>query len=173
MSMILFVEELGRTLRQEIARKFATHPRASLGVALVAGLVAVVVTWSAISALLWPPTRNAYGSVSGTVTSVSGSPVADAVVLFVNDAAGSGASAQTDASGNFTARGIRAGRYAVAIQPAIKPGNGELTKENVLAARTQLEARVPLRFQETTTSGLTADLVLGRNRYDVDLRETR
>ena len=117
MSMLLIVEELGRTLRQEIARKFATHPRASLGVALVAGLVAVVVTWSAISALLWPPTRNAYGSVSGTVTSVSGSPVADAVVLFVNDAAGSGASAQTDARGNFTTRGIRAGRYAVAIQP--------------------------------------------------------
>ena len=75
--------------------------------------------------------------------------------------------------GNFTARGIRAGRYAVAIQPAIKPDNGELTKEYVLAARTQLEASVPLRFQETTTSGLTADLVLGRNRYDVDLRETR
>ena len=166
MSMLLIVEELGRTLRQEIARKFATHPRASLGVALVAGLVAVVVTWSAISALLWPPTRNAYGSVSG-------SPVADAVVLFVNDAAGAGASAQTDASGNFTARGIRAGRYAVAIQPAIKPDNGELTKEDVLAARTQLEASVPLRFQETTTSGLTADLVLSRNRYDVELRVTR
>ena len=82
MSMLLIVEELGRTLRQEIARKFATHPRASLGVALVAGLVAVVVAWSALSALFWPLKRNAYGSVSGTVTSVSGSPVADSVVLL-------------------------------------------------------------------------------------------
>lgn len=173
MSMLLIVEELGRTLRQEIARKFATHPRASLGVALVAGLVAVVVAWSALSALFWPLKRNAYGSVSGTVTSVSGSPVADSVVLFVNDAAGAGASAQTDVSGNFTARGIRAGRYAVAIQPAIKPGKGELTKEEALAARTRLEASVPLRFQDASTSGLAVDLILGRNRYDVDLREPR
>jgi len=173
MSMILIVEELARTLRQEIARKFATHPRGSLGVACVAGLVAVVVAWSVLSAVLWPPRRNAYGSVSGTVTSVSGSPVADAVILFVNDAAGAGASTRTDASGRFTAGGIRSGRYAVAIQPVIKPGTGELTKEEVFAARTQLEASVPLRFQDASTSGLAADLVLGRNRYDVDLRKPR
>jgi hypothetical protein len=95
------------------------------------------------------------------------------VVLFVNDAAGAGASARTDAGGRFTARGIRAGRYTVAIQPVIESGTGELTKEEALAARTRLEASVPLRFQDASTSGLAADLLLGRNRYDVDLRAPR
>lgn len=170
MSIGFIVAELGRTLRHEIARACASHPKTSAAVALVAGLAAVVVAWSIVTSLLWPPQRNVYGSVSGTVTSVSGKPVADALVLFVNDAAGAGASGRTDASGRFTAQGIRAGRYAVAIQPAIEIGDGELTKEQVLAARTRLEASVPLRFQETATSGLVADLVLGRNRYDVDLR---
>lgn len=173
MSMILVVEELARTLRQEITRKFDIHPRASLAVSVAVGLIAVIVGWSVLVALLYPPKRNAYGSVSGTVTSVSGGPVADAMVLFVNDAAGAGASARTDASGRFTARGIRAGRYAVAIQPVIEPVTGELTKEEALAARTRLEASVPLRFQDASTSGLAADLLLGRNRYDIDLRAPR
>lgn len=173
MSMSLVVAELGRTLRQEIAGKFATHPRATVTVGLAAGAVAVFVAWSILSALLWSPKRNAYGSVSGTVTAVSGMPVADAMVLFVNDAAGSGASARTDAAGRFTAQGVRAGRYAVAIQPIVEIGTGELTKEEALAARTRLEAAVPLRFQEAGTSGLTADFVPGRNQYDIDLRGTR
>lgn len=173
MSIAFVVAELGRTLRQEIGRACATHPKTTAAAALVAGIVALAVAWSVISALLWPPQRNLYGSVSGTVTSVSGSPVADAIVLFVNDTAGAGASGRTDSSGSFTAQGIRAGRYAVAIQPVIEIGNGELTREQVLAARSRLEAGVPLRFQEAATSGLTADLVLGRNRYDVDLRSPR
>lgn len=173
MSIAFVVAELGRTLRQEIARACVTHPKTSAAAGLVAGLVALAVAWSIISALIWPSQRNQYGSVSGTVTSVSGAPVADVMVLFVNDAAGAGASGRTDSSGRFTAQGIRAGRYAVAIQPAIEIGNGELTKEQVLAARTRLEASVPLRFQDAATSGLTADLVLGRNRYDIDLRIPR
>jgi len=173
MSIAFVVAELGRTLRQEIARACAAHPKTSAAAALVAGLVALAVAWSVISTLLWPPQRNLYGSVSGTVTSVSGTPVADVLVLFVDDAAGVGASGRTDSGGRFTAQGIRAGRYAVAIQPAIESGAGELTKEQVLAARSRLEASVPLRFQDAATSGLTADLVLGRNRYDVDLRSPR
>jgi hypothetical protein len=173
MSIGFIVVELGRTLRHEIGRACATHPKTSAAAALVAGLVAVVVGWSVISSLLWPPQRNLYGSVSGTVTSVSGTPVADALVLFVNDAAGAGASGRTDASGHFTAQGIRAGRYVVAIQPVIEPSNGELSKDQVVAARSRLETSVPLRFQDASTSGLTADLVLGRNRYDIDLRSPR
>ena len=167
------IAELVRTLRQEIARAFEVRPRTSQAVAAVAGLVALVVAWSVISAVLWPPQRNLYGSVSGTLTSVSGTPVADALVLFVNEAAGTGASARTDPGGRFSAQGIRAGRYAVSIQPVIESGNAALTKEQVLAARTRLEANVPVRFQDAVTSGLTADLVLGRNRYDIDLRSLR
>jgi hypothetical protein len=55
----------------------------------------------------------------------------------------------------------------------IAVGNGELTKEQALDARARLEASVPVRFQDAATSGLTADLVVGRNRYDVDLRSPR
>lgn len=171
--MSFLVAEVSRTLRQELARKFATHPRASLAVAVVAGLIAVVIAWSVISSLFWPPKRNAYGSVSGTATSVSGTPLPDVMVLFVNEAAGAGASARTDAGGHFTATGIRAGRYAVAIQPLIEGTEGELTKEQAVAASTCLEASVPLHFQDVSTSGLSAALVLGRNRYDIDLRTAR
>lgn len=173
MSVSLIVVELGRTLRQEIARAFTTRPKTTAAIALVAGLVALAVAWSIISTLIWPPQRNLYGSVSGTVTSVSGTPVADVMVLFVNDAAGAGASGRTDAGGRFTVQGIRPGRYTVAIQPVIESGDGELTRELVVAARSRLEASVPLRFQDAATSGLTADLALGRNRYDVDLRSPR
>jgi hypothetical protein len=173
MSVSLIVVELGRTLRQEVARAFTTRPKTTAAIALVAGLVALAVAWSVVSGLIWPPQRNLYGTVSGTVTSVSGTPVADVLVLFVDDAVGVGASGRTDSGGRFTAKGIRAGRYAVAIQPAIESGAGELTKEQVLAARSRIEASVPLRFQDAATSGLNADLVLGRNRYDIDLRSSR
>lgn len=173
MHALLVLSELGSMLWQVVARKFETNPRASLAVATVGGLVLLVALLSLVSSLLWPAQRNVWGSVSGEVTSVSGAPVANAAVLFVNDQAGVGASATTDSSGHFTAYGVQPGRYVVTIQPVIERSGGELTKEAALAARSKLEASVPLRFQDGATSGLEADLKRGRNRYDIDLRERR
>jgi hypothetical protein len=45
----------------------------------------------------------------------------------------------------------------------------EISQEDVLAARTALEPRVPKRFQEVGSSGLTVTMTGGRNRYDIDL----
>lgn len=169
----LLLAEVAATLQQAIARKFATNPRTSTAVAAAGGLVVLFVLWSALSAILWPPQRNVYGSVAGTVTSVTGAPVANAIVLFVNEAAGVGSSGRTDSGGGYVARGVQPGRYAVAIQPVITGGSGELTKEMADAARTQLEASVPRRFHDAGTSGLTAELKRGRNRYDVNLSGQR
>jgi len=173
MYLTLVMAELATTLRQVITEKFKTSPRTSLAVAATTGLLTLVLLWSALSALVWPPRRNVYGSVAGTVTSVNGSPVGNALVLFVDDTAGAGSSARTDSGGYYSANGVPRGTFAVAIQPVIEVVNGELTKEAADAARTQLEASVPLRFQAAETSGLTVTLRGGRNRYDIDLSGKR
>lgn len=168
----LLFTELAATLQQALARRFATNPRTTMAAVSVSGLLVLFVLWSVVSSILWPPKRNVYGSVAGAITSVTGSPVANASVLFVNEAAGVGTSGRTDASGRYSAHGVQPGRYAVAIQPVVNPGSGELTKEMADASKKQLEATVPLKYQDATTSGLSAELKRGRNRYDVNLGET-
>lgn len=173
MHVFLVLAELAATLRREIARCFETKPRMSTAVAATIAILGLFVLWSILSAIVWPPKRNVYGSVAGTVISVTGSPVANATVLFVNEAAGAGASGRTDAGGGYRAQGVPPGRYAVAIQPVVNVGSGELTKEMAEAARSQLETSVPLKFQDAATSGLTVELQRGRNRYDVNLSGKR
>jgi hypothetical protein len=91
-------------------------------------------------------------------------------VLFIDDATGVGASGKTDAGGAYRAEGIQAGRYAVAVQPVVEAGDREISHQDVLAARAALESRVPGRFQNVGSSGLTAMMTGGQNRYDIDLR---
>lgn len=173
MYVTLVLAEIATSLKQGIARRFETNPRTSMAVAVTGGLVALFLVWSILASVLWPPKRNVYGSVAGTITSVTGSPVGNAIVLFVNEAAGVGASGRTDASGSYTAHGVRPGTYSVAIQPVVSGGSGELTKEMVITAKAQFEPSVPLKFQDAATSGLTADFKRGRNRYDVNLSDKR
>lgn len=173
MSASFVIAELASMLRRSIERKFETNPRMTLAVGATAGLVSLVLAWWTVSALFWPSARSAFGSVAGTVTSVTGSPVTNAIVMFVDDAAGVGSSGRTDSRGSYVARGIKPGRYAVAIQPIVNTGAGEITKEAVATARSQFEALVPLKFHETATSGLAVELKRGRNRYDVDLTGSR
>lgn len=161
---------LTEPLRRSIAQRFDTQPHLSAIVTAVSGLILLACLWSVLTAFFWPPKRNMYGSVGGTVTSVRGEPVAEAVVLFIDEAAGVGASGQTDSVGRYMIRGVQPGTYAVAIQPVVPSGNNALTQEDVVAAQSQLESHVPLRFQDASTSGLAAELKRGRNHHDVDLR---
>lgn len=171
MYVTLLLQEVASALRQIVSQRFQTHPRTSFAVASAAGFVALWVAWSVVVAFFWSPQRNVYGSVSGTVTSVTGGRVTNVVVSFVNETAGVGASSPTDSGGHFWTHGILPGRYAVAIQPAAEGATYSLTKEDVVAARSRLDAEVPSRFQDAATSGLSVELKRGRNRYDVDLRE--
>ncbi len=169
MNIKSLLDDLAVSIAQVVARKFEANPRATTAATLGAGFVIVWLAWTAVSAAIWPPKQIVYGSVAGTVTSATGGPVANAIVTFVSEATGIGASARTDSNGRFSAAGVLPGNYAVAIRPVIDAGNAEPTKEAVLAARARLEPGVPTRFQDHSTSGLSAELKRGRNRYDIDL----
>jgi len=173
MTFFYSLSEIVVALQREIARRVTTHPRTSLATLLIGGtlLLWVIAFWTV--SLVWPPRRSPWGSVAGRVAAIDGTPVANAIVLFVDDSAGVGASARTGTDGQYAAYGVQTGRYAVAVQPIVEVGNAELTQEAVLAARTRLEAAVPARFQEPQTSGLRVELQQGQNHYDVDLSATR
>jgi hypothetical protein len=157
----LIVAEVCDTLRRLVAGKAEAAPVAT--VTLTTPIVAVLLfaLWHTFSWLLWPAGGSRWGSVHGQVTSVTG------------DHAGVGASGKTDSSGAYRACGIQAGQYVVAVQPLIDTTDHEIRREDVLAAREQLETSVPSRFQDPLSSGLTAGLKGGRNRYDIDLRNHR
>jgi hypothetical protein len=169
----LIVAEVCDTLRRLVAGKAEAAPVAT--VTLTTPIVAVLLfaLWHTFSWLLWPAGGSRWGSVHGQVTSVTGEPVEGVVVLFIDDHAGVGASGKTDSSGAYRACGIQAGQYVVAVQPLIDTTDHEIRREDVLAAREQLETSVPSRFQDPLSSGLTAGLKGGRNRYDIDLRNHR
>jgi hypothetical protein len=170
MHYVLILGEIVTTLRRGLLRQWERHPRTTLAAGTALAAVLALIVWSTLSAILWPPRRHAWGSVQGRVTSVAGEPVAGVEVLFIDDVTGVGASGKTDASGAYRAEGIKAGRYAVAVQPVVETGDREISQQDVLAARVALEPRVPGRFQEVGSSGLTATMTGGRNRYDIDLR---
>lgn len=160
-------------LRRALLREWDRNPQRTLVVGAPSVLVVCWLTWSAVSGFLWPAQRHAWGSVYGTVTSTEGHPVADVTVVFVNDTSGVGASGRTDSRGQYRARGVKPGRYVVALQPTLHAGDHEVSREDVLAARAKLEPGVPARFQDAANSGLTVELKRGSNRYDVDLQRER
>jgi len=170
MHYVLILGEIASTLRRGILRQWESNPQRTLAVSMGVTAILALLVWSALAAILWPPPRHAWGSVHGRVTSVVGEPVVGVVVLFIDDATGVGASGKTDAGGAYRAEGIQAGRYAVAVQPVVEAGDREISHQDVLAARAALESRVPGRFQNVGSSGLTAMMTGGQNRYDIDLR---
>jgi hypothetical protein len=169
MFLIYACSTLAESLRRSISHRFETQPHLSAVVSAISGLILLAFLWSVLTAFLWSPKRTIYGSVGGIVTSVRGEPVADAVVLFINEAAGFGTSGQTDYAGRYMITRVQPGTYAVAIQPVVHSGSNALTQEDVVAAKSQLESHVPLRFQDASTSGLAAELKRGPNFHDVDL----
>lgn len=160
-------------LRLALLRQWDRNPQATLAVGVPSCLFFCWLAWSTVGGFLWPSQRHVWSSVHGTVTSVEGRVVADVTVVFVNDTSGVGASGRTDSSGHYRARGVKPGRYVVALQPTLQSGDHELSREDVMAARDRLEPGVPARFQEAAHSGLAVELKRGSNRYDIDLRGKR
>src|SRR5690606_31239364 len=116
-----------------------------LSLALVAALAAAPVFAQSTSA-----------GLGGTVVGADGQPVAGAEVTIVHVESGTTSRAQTDASGNYAARGLRVGGpYTITIN---KAGEGATTRENVrseehtseLQSRENLVCRLLLEKKKIT-----------------------
>ncbi|KAF1698307.1 Oar protein [Pseudoxanthomonas jiangsuensis] len=85
--------------------------------------------------------------VGGTVTSAAGQPVAGAEVTITHVESGTVSRATTDASGRYSARGLRVGGpYTVTIN---KPGEGTKTEEGIYLSLNQVS---------TVNAALTGDV---------------
>lgn len=113
-----------------------------------------------------------WGHVAGTVT-LAGSPAKDVTVVFQNAEMGVHVTANTNAAGEFEMRtaefpGLPAGKYAIAVLPtyADVPHEGLMLQE----PKPKPNCDVPQRYQDATTSGLTAAVREGENRFGFDLK---
>lgn len=99
--------------------------------------------------------------VTGTVVGQDGQPVAGAQVTIVHTESGTVSRATTDASGRYTARGLRVGGpYTVTINA---PGEGTSTRENLFLAlnqTSQVDARLS-GVDATTLETVYATAVAG------------
>ena len=117
-----------------------THPRplrmSKLALGLVAALAAAPVFAQSTSA-----------GVGGLVTTTSGAPVTGAEVTITHTESGTVSRATTDASGRYTARGLRVGGpYTITIT---KPGEGTRTEDGVYLTLNQVN---------TVNAQLTGDI---------------
>ena len=100
--------------------------------------------------------------VEGTVT-LDGDPVPDARIVFESPGAAT-ATAKTDEDGHFTVvtaseQGMAEGSYKVTVS-AYKKGEGGYPTPNLAT---------PKKYNSTETSGLTADIVAGKNTVELEL----
>jgi hypothetical protein len=122
------------------------------------------------------------GRVTGKLT-VDGKPLAAGhAVSFMQMEKGFLAFGLTDADGNFEVKSwnqgnMPVGKYDVMIAP---PGGGESEADSSRSAEERFEAgqvsggkprvQFPVRYRETTTSGLHYAVVEGENHFDIDLK---
>jgi hypothetical protein len=114
-------------------------------------------------------------AVEGTVT-LDGQPCADAVLTFVPEDAslGKAAYARTDEKGIYkltafnggkSNAGTKTGKYIVSIlkeKPVREPKEGEIDVPMISV--------IPQKYNDAKTSGLTAEVVKGKNVFNFDLK---
>ena len=115
--------------------------------------------------------------VSGTVR-YRGEPLANASVVFVPEENGvRGANGTTDREGRYrlstfeTNDGARIGSYRVAIRAVESPAD---SRENPRADQLKpkpVKLLTPARYNAVHTSGLTAEVVAGKNVFEFDLAD--
>lgn len=105
--------------------------------------------------------------VGGIVTDASGQPVADAEVVITHVESGTVSRATTDASGRYTARGLRVGGpYEVTIT---KAGSGTTTEDDVFLSLNQVNTvNAALTGDITTLGAVTAVGVAGSYVFSSD-----
>jgi hypothetical protein len=119
------------------------------------------------------------GTVTGKLT-MAGKPLpAGHAVSFMQMEAGFLAFGMTDAEGKFEIKSwnggnMPVGKYSVMIAP---PSGGDVSNlsaeerfENPELSAPKVKVLYPARYRETTTSGLSFDVVAGSNNFDIDLK---
>lgn len=110
------------------------------------------------------PSRAPTGKVSGKVT-LEGQPLTSGLIQFSSEKLGAGASADLDAAGTYKIDvPLPVGLYEVAVQPPPLPAPHEM-QQPITAPRT----KIPARYQDPKTSGLTATINEGTNTADFAL----
>jgi hypothetical protein len=81
-----------------------------------------------------------------------------------------------DANGNFTlspaeaVTGVPAGRYSVSIgAPPPTPEEAKASEETGMPTPTKLFPNLPLKYYNSTTSGLVFEVVPGPNNFEIDV----
>ena len=101
------------------------------------------------------------GSVSGTVKLADKPPTA-AVIKFTATKSGNAATAKLDAEGKYSIDEMLVDTYAVTIAPP-DPTPGEPGKPN---PGTSNPDEIPKKYREAATSGFTAEVKSGSNKFD-------
>jgi hypothetical protein len=152
------------------------------GVIVVAGITLALGFVGCSGSSNWPEVA----PVQGRVT-YQGQPVVGAVVTFICQGAPRFASGKTDAEGSYTLTtfepddGAVVGHNTVAVtMPIATPGesapDSPLSGEyfDLLESSRKAEAagsKLPKRYANAETSGLTADVAQGTNRHDFKLED--
>ena len=121
------------------------------------------------------------GKVSGTLTINGKPPAAGTAVSFMQMEKGFLAFGLTDAEGNFEVKSwnngaMPVGKYKVMLAPpageAPLPQNvsAEEAFENPELLEPQVKAEFPVKYRDTSTSGLEYDVEAGNNTFPIDLK---
>jgi hypothetical protein len=99
------------------------------------------------------------GDVSGTVR-FNGKPLAGGQVTFVSPDTRDGVHSLILADGSYQVTGCPAGPVKIAVQTGV-PRSGP--------AKRPASPRIPIRYADTSTSGLEYTVNRGEQQYDIDL----
>ena len=122
-------------------------------------LIAVIVL-SAMAGCSGAATERETGSATGMV-SLDGEPVTAGSVNFRSNESGSAATAALDSSGTFQVDTMLTGTYQVFLAPP------EPTPDDPQPAAGG--AAIPEKYREAATSGFTADVKPGENRFEFSM----
>lgn len=137
-----------------------THPNRVRLSRLTLGLLAALATAPAFA-------QSTSAGVGGVVTGADGQPVSGAEVTIVHVESGTVSRATTDASGRYTARGLRVGGpYTITVN---KAGAGTETREDVYLQLNQVSTvNSSLNNDVTTLSSVEAVAVLGSEVFSAN-----
>jgi hypothetical protein len=149
-----------QAFRQD-SREMNTSNRHTISFSALACMVALLVASGCGSS--FEPRSKVSGSVS-----VNGEAVTAGTVLFLAEE-GQGASATLTSDGLYSLN-CPPGRYHVAVCPPARPDPLVATNADI-SAYEKLNKKIPTMYQDVGTSGIIAEVKLGQNSFDIQLKK--